>query len=171
MAVAATPPPKRTVVSLRHAGERRCRRVHEHLVRMCRGKPNTAFSHAALNHKDAREKARCPRTTSKNKCGTNARLRGCAYACRNGAGGGSSPGTRGDIAAKSLWELSIDPKSGGLGKSRCFQYVRLALRRAQLVCRNIQQARSYEQSTLSLTRDWNMLSCCRRRRNAKLASI
>lgn len=27
---------------------------------------------------------------------------------------------RSDITAKSLWELSIDPKNGDLGKSRCF---------------------------------------------------
>lgn len=77
------------------------------------------FSHAA----SVLEKGRsglCHCTTSKIKDETNDRLRGCATDCRDGAGGGSGHGTRGDITAKSLWELSINPKSSDLGKSRRF---------------------------------------------------
>lgn len=63
---------------------------------------------------------RFPHTNSNIKYETNACLRDCADGCRDGAGDGSSPGTRNDTAAKSLRELSINPKSGDLGESRCF---------------------------------------------------
>lgn len=39
-----------------------------------------------------------------------------------GPGNGTSPGTRGDREAKSLWELSIDPKRGDMGRSRCLKW-------------------------------------------------
>lgn len=75
------------------------------------------FSHAAAVL-DIRSVRLCHCTTSKTKDETNNRLRACVNDCRDGAGGGSSHGTRSDMTAKSLWELSIDPKSSDLGKSR-----------------------------------------------------